>query len=242
MKTWWDGAEAECQRQKLDVSWENKRKVLGDILYKVRFPRMESEYFSRRVAMTDLLSDAEKVDVMLYHNTRKDVVPKYFPVSERMLEVMRCPQVSTSSSVYMNNKIAKLLFRVSKDSFLHGILVYGCKSGSCEYYLEVAVHGQIDIKVKGDVICCIKTKVLTSSHTKLYRIMFESSLQVEANKSYWVDLRMFGNINTYRGENDLSQVSYGVEKHVSIWNHYTNGPNKDRIETCHGQIPGLLLT
>ena len=235
-------AEAECQRQKLDVSWENKRKVLGDILYKVRFPQMESEYFSKQVAMTDLLSDAEKVDVMLYHTTRKEFVPKYFPVNERLLEVMRCRQVSTSSSVCMNNDTASLFFTVNHDSYLHGILVYGCKSGTCDYSLEVIVHDQSGVYYVEDyevehVLRRVKTKIHTSSHTKIYRIMFESTLHIEAHKSYWVVLKMFGKKNTYRGENDQMQVLYGAEKWVSFSNH-----SKENEETCYGQVPGLLLS
>ena len=234
-------AEAECQRQKLDVSWENKRKVLGDILYKVRFPQMQSEYFSKQVAMTDLLTDTEKVDVMLYHTTRREVVPKYFPVSERLLEVMRCRQVSTSSSVCMNNKVANLFFTVNLDSYLHGILVYGCKSGTCEYSLQAIVHDQSSYNMNNyvgeNLLRCVKTNIHTSSHTKMYRIMFESGLHVEARKSYWVVLKMFGKENTYRGENDQMQVSYGAYKCVSF-----NNQSKENKDTCYGQIPGLLLS
>ena len=229
-------AVSECQRQKLDVSWENKRKVLGDILYKVRFPRMESEYFSRQIATTNLLTDAEKVDVCLYHTSKKNIVPKHFPVSERILQVMRCGQASTTSSVCMNKKSASLAFLVSRDSLLHGILVYGCNSGSCEYSLEVTVQDTRHYNAKENLIRHVKTKIQTSSHTKVYRIMFEPSLHVEADKPYWICLDMRGNKNTYRGENEMSCVYYhGGKKYVNF------SHKGDSSDTCHGQIPGLLL-
>ena len=229
-------AEAECRRQTLDVSWENKRKVLGDILYKVRFPQMESEYFSRNIATTDLLSDAEKVDVMLYHTTRKDIVPKYFPVSDRALQVMRCGRVSAKSSVCMIARIPSLAFTVSHDSLLHGILVYGCNSGICEYSVKVNVR-DCAFNAAQNVLRCADTKINTSSHTKVYQIMFESSLPVKAHTNYWVFLDMYGNTNTYRGENEMNRVSYGVKKYANF-SHTT----RDGIDKCYGQIPGLLLS
>ena len=224
-------AENECKRQELDVSWENKRKVLGGILYKVRFPLMEYEYFCTRVAQTGLLSEEEKVDVFVFHVSKKEIVPKYFQVNERLLQVMRCDSAYTRRSVCMKDTYAMLGFAVSHDTWLHGFLVYGCSTGTCEYIVEVEVT-----ESSNKHSTCIKTKINTSSRTKVYPIMLESSLQLKAYARYVVSLEMTGNRKTYRGDNEKDLVSYGVGKLISF-NHKT--PQR---ETGLGQIPGLLLT
>ena len=226
-------AESECKRQTLNVSWENKRKVLGDILYKVRFPLMKRKYFTKKVATTDLLSDTEKLDVLMYLCS-KDIAPKYFQVNERIQQVVRCVPVSCTNSVPMKNRTASLRFKVSHPSLLHGILVYGCSSGSCEYSVKVCVR---DSSGK-TLICPVETKLNTTFKTRVYPVMLEYSLPVATNLICKVHLEMCGSENTYSAKGIQKQsVSYGAGKSVIF------GCLNDKAEdTCYGQIPGLLLT
>ena len=247
-------AESECQRQKLDVSWENKRKVLGDILYKVRFPLMESAYFTRKVATTDLLSDAEKEDLMSYHVTEKDIVPTYFEASERVVQVMRGIASTTYKAGIVNNHNKPTLgFKVSHDYLLHGILVFGCNAGTCTYRLRVKVgaHDNKTIERQLDTI------IDTSFDTEVYHIMFDTNLHVEADRLYVVCIDISGKRKTYRAENVKRIVPFGDGKTVAFFHSsddprivpfrdgmivtYSNSKEKDP-DTCFGQIPGLLLT
>ena len=49
--------EAECMRQNLPVTPENKRTVLGSMLTKIRFPLMTVEEFAQGPAQSGILSD-----------------------------------------------------------------------------------------------------------------------------------------------------------------------------------------
>ena len=226
-------AESECQRQKLDVSWENKRKVLGDILYKVRFPLMKSKYF-RQIATTDLLSDAEKADVTSYHTT-EDVLPKYFEASERVVQVMRCSASTTYKAGVVNSYNGLALgFEVSHDSLLHGILVFGCNAGTCTYKLKVTVRDHDNDTIERQ----FETKIDTSFDTKVYHIMLDTNLHLEADRYYVVNMQINGRRKTYRTENEMHIVQFGVGKTVAFFNSL-----EDKYpDTCFGQIPGLLLT
>ena len=247
-------AESECQRQKLDVSWENKRKVLGDLLYKVRFPLMESAYFISQVATTDLLSDAEKADLKSYHTTDKDTVPKHFDESERVVQVMRCTASTAYKAGVVNSYNGLALgFEVSHDSLLHGILVFGCNAGTCTYRLRVKVgaHDNKTIERQLDTI------IDTSFDTEVYHIMFDTNLHVEADRLYLVCIDISGKRKTYRAENVKRIVPFGDGKTVAFFHSsddprivpfrdgmivtYSNSKEKDP-DTCFGQIPGLLLT
>ena len=224
-------AESECKRQTLNVSWENKRKVLGDILYKVRFPLMKPKYFTKKVATADLLSDTEKVDVLMYHSS-KDIAPKIFQVNERIQQVMRCDSVT--SSVSMKYRTASLSFKVSHPSLLHGILVYGCSSGSCEYSVKVCVRNSSG----KNLIRPVETKINTTSDTNVYPVMLEYSLPVATNSNCKVHLEMDGNENTHSSVGiEKARVSYGAWKSVTFCRL-----NDKAEDTCYGQIPGLLLT
>ena len=51
----WSGAE--CARQGLTATPENKRSVLGQILTKIRFPLMTIEEFAQGPAQSGILTD-----------------------------------------------------------------------------------------------------------------------------------------------------------------------------------------
>ncbi|XP_051495771.1 BTB/POZ domain-containing protein 2 isoform X2 [Apus apus] len=59
-------AEAECQRQQLQVIPENKRKVLGKALSLIRFPLMTIEEFAAGPAQSGILTDREVVSLFLH--------------------------------------------------------------------------------------------------------------------------------------------------------------------------------
>ncbi|KAK3105637.1 hypothetical protein FSP39_002398 [Pinctada imbricata] len=64
--------DAECERQKLEVTWLNKRNVLGDLRFNIRFPVMEARYFTKHVASTDLLTFEEKVEISMYYTQQHE--------------------------------------------------------------------------------------------------------------------------------------------------------------------------
>uniref|UniRef100_A0A8C2QZA1 BTB domain-containing protein n=1 Tax=Capra hircus TaxID=9925 RepID=A0A8C2QZA1_CAPHI len=59
-------SEAECQRQQLQVTPENKRKVLGKALALIRFPLMTIEEFAAGPAQSGILVDREVVSLFLH--------------------------------------------------------------------------------------------------------------------------------------------------------------------------------
>ncbi|KAG8233417.1 hypothetical protein J437_LFUL013411 [Ladona fulva] len=59
-------SEAECGRQHLPPTPENRRSVLGRVLHLVRFPLMTVEEFAVGAAQSGLLTDREVVSLFLY--------------------------------------------------------------------------------------------------------------------------------------------------------------------------------
>ena len=60
----------ECKRQNVSLNSEVQRKILGRALDLIRFPLMTIEEFAQGPAQTDLLTDADKVQMFLYYVVR----------------------------------------------------------------------------------------------------------------------------------------------------------------------------
>ncbi|XP_060064966.1 BTB/POZ domain-containing protein 6-like [Ylistrum balloti] len=61
-------AKAECERQKLEKTPSNLHHVLGAILYNVRFPVMDHEFFLKEVCYDKVLPAEDVVQVINYHH------------------------------------------------------------------------------------------------------------------------------------------------------------------------------
>ena len=54
-------SEAECRRKKIEVNAKNKRAVIGDAMYQVRFLSMTSVEFGQNVSQSDMLTPEEMI-------------------------------------------------------------------------------------------------------------------------------------------------------------------------------------
>ncbi|XP_033726299.1 BTB/POZ domain-containing protein 6-like [Pecten maximus] len=96
-------SEAECRRQGLKETDTNRREVLGDILYTVRFPIMDHAYFRRNVVVTDILSANETRDIIRCHEDFARFSCK-FNKNKRPLKQIRV-QNKESEGEYIENYV-----------------------------------------------------------------------------------------------------------------------------------------
>ncbi|XP_046584869.1 BTB/POZ domain-containing protein 3-like [Haliotis rubra] len=75
-------AEAECKRQERDVTPAEKRTVLGQSLYLVRFPLMSQKLFVEKARGAGVLTDSEKVKI-LEHFTLTELPVEPFCTKKR---------------------------------------------------------------------------------------------------------------------------------------------------------------
>ncbi|XP_021348931.1 BTB/POZ domain-containing protein 6-like [Mizuhopecten yessoensis] len=59
-------AEKECIRKKIKKTGANKRVVLGNILYTIRFPIMSQDFFLDKVCTDKILTSDEIVDILMF--------------------------------------------------------------------------------------------------------------------------------------------------------------------------------
>ena len=90
----------ECQRLSIPLTVENKRKVLGDAFYSIRFPLMSMKEFTDEVAQSSFLSHEEVADMYIGFNSSFEsckvkfrTEPRAKPAHDLFQEpALRCPR------------------------------------------------------------------------------------------------------------------------------------------------------
>ena len=73
----------ECRRQKYQPTDENRRQILGPLLYLIRFPVMDVTYFTQKVSFREILSNDEAVSIFQYFHGEEQQLPNRFNRNER---------------------------------------------------------------------------------------------------------------------------------------------------------------
>ncbi|OWF55514.1 BTB/POZ domain-containing protein 6-like isoform X2 [Mizuhopecten yessoensis] len=79
-------AEAECKRQNLKITSDNKREVLGDILYTVRFPVMDKDFFLKEVCYHKVLPSDDAIQTINYQHHQEKVPGNKLNHTKRKIE------------------------------------------------------------------------------------------------------------------------------------------------------------
>ncbi|KAK3106118.1 hypothetical protein FSP39_013095 [Pinctada imbricata] len=251
--------DAECGRQQLTETWENRRKLLGKVIFNIRFPLMDSKYFAKEISDFGLLTDKEKVVIMNYFllgipNTRSS-----FNYKERCFgnskKVTLSPTYASrdwgtqtsgdwgtqasrdwgACDWISSGKKDEIIFQTIHDSKLFGISLYS----SYEYTVQITVK---------DSDRCIHNRkyAVSNSETEMHEIRFESPVNIEAHKSYRVELLMRGAKS--RGKQNYirkrSSDESSSEDELLIRGAKSRSLSRSlfgKIKSFDGQIPGLLL-
>ena len=60
-------AEKACLDQSLEGTGENKRKVLRDIIYEIRFPLLSQDFFSEHISEKGILEEADEIKILKHY-------------------------------------------------------------------------------------------------------------------------------------------------------------------------------
>ena len=112
----------ECQRLSIPLTVENKRKVLGDAFYSIRFPLMSMKEFTAEVAQSSFLSHEEVANMYIGFNSSFESCKVKFPTEPRAKPVhdlfeepaLRCSRFE--SNALRPNLLAEALAEQSTDS------------------------------------------------------------------------------------------------------------------------------
>ncbi|KAL4233093.1 BTB/POZ domain-containing protein 3 [Mactra antiquata] len=247
--TW---ANAECRRQKKQPTDQNRRQVLGKLLYYIRFPIMDVTYFTQKVSLGSLLSHDENLSIFQYFHGEEQQLPNRFSRSERhrvprnlseniepVMLTSRSPShgrvhrfALTDGQWKQNGPPDAISFTVSSPIVLYGAEVYGVAAGKETYSLKIFVYDDItreEIR-KND------SSLFTNSIKQTYDVYLTRPLRIPARRVFTVMVLMKGN-PTHKGvDGEKVHIVDGVQFEFTDSNRSSNGTD------CNvGQIAGLLF-
>ena len=176
-----------CQDQNLPVNDENIRKVLGELLYLVRFPIMEQTYFTENVSKIKLLTVDELLKV--YQSFDDDEVDM-FSTKRRSIEHLifsRCDDKTNNLSSREMSEVNDCLdFTTHGGLSMLGINLFGSSSYSGKHDINLT------ILKSSEVLRSINTCLYSTMGQEIYPVMFDKPLRVKGNTRYRIQLNMKG--------------------------------------------------
>lgn len=176
-------SEVECQRKLWQPNADNKRKVLGDALFLIRFPLMTIEEFAVNVAQSGLLTDKEMVNLFIYYTvSSKPSVP--FSIEPRCCITGEECAVNrfqrTECRWGYSGTSDRIRFLTDRPIFVIGFGLFGSIHGPSEYNvcIEIIHTGS------GNVLAKNTTSFLSDGSDSIFRVMFQHPVEIAQNTNY----------------------------------------------------------
>jgi hypothetical protein len=206
-------SEVQCEQKNLTPTAENKKSVMGDAIYAIKYLSMSQKDFAQHVSKSGLFSDKELVSIYGTFNGL-DSALEWSPSKRKPpLKITKIShknvQFNRFKSCYVNGwqddswEPDRLCFSVSKDALFHGTHLFGGNKGSV-YDVTLEVKGA---KVSGEY-----STLSTGNGGWLYGfvVMLESPIVIEANEVVILTARIKGPYSGSGTEGKMSVECHGV--------------------------------
>ncbi|XP_051893481.1 BTB/POZ domain-containing protein 2-like isoform X2 [Pristis pectinata] len=234
-------AEAECQRQQLQLTPENKRKVLGKALSLIRFPLMTIEEFAAGPAQSGILTDREVVSLFLHFTVNPKPRVEFIDRPRCCLRGKECSinrfQQVESRWGYSGTS-DRIRFTVNRRIFVVGFGLYG------------SIHGPTDYQVNIQIIHTDSNTILGQNDTgfscdgssNTFRVMFKEPVEILPNVNYTASATLKGPDSHY-GTKGLRKVIHESPttgtKTVFTFCYAAGNNNGTSVED--GQVPEIIF-
>ena len=243
-------ATEQCRRKDIDVTDENIREILGELLFLIRFPNMGMECFTELVSTSDILKDDEKVAIyQQMSRSYSRLTPTFdragsvfhatalFSSNPRELvdihRASRFQEVAGSTfDFWLNdNSTDAISFSCSRDLRLVGVSVF------CPF-MEGTLKGTVAL-FDASNRCVARSGSLDIAYNdrKVHDVKFKRSVEIVKGKWYTVEQRMQG-AKSYLGREGCRQV---VCKTVTFTFRRSPIDGND-TDIDSGQLPVLLYS
>ncbi|KAG5847885.1 hypothetical protein ANANG_G00130970 [Anguilla anguilla] len=230
-------AESEAQRQQLQPTAENKRRVLGRALTLIRFPLMTIEEF----AASSILTDREVVSLFLHFTVNPKPRVEFIDRPRCCLRGKECSITrfgQVESRWGYSGTSDRIRFSVNRRIFVVGFGLYG------------SIHGPTDYQVNIQIIHTDSNTVLGQNDTgfscdglpSTFRVMFKEPVEILPNVNYTACATLKGPDSHY-GTKGMRKVTHesaasGVKTCFTFC--YAAG-NNNGTSVEDGQIPEVIF-
>ena len=208
----------QCLKRSIEASSENKRRMIGNVIYEVRMLSMTEEEFLNCVASSGLLSKEEiflVVDKLKGINITKNEPEFKWILGKRQIYSTQLKYVTRFSSgdikppstawTYGNtSKPDKLSFSFDRSVNLHGVRMFGDANNST-YSIDLDIHGTT---VSGSY-----TSELMDHGIYGYDVIFPTPVVIEPNTFVTITATIAGP-NSYYGNNVMLPTLFQVVNNI----------------------------
>ncbi|KAL5008067.1 hypothetical protein ScPMuIL_013648 [Solemya velum] len=235
-------AEAECERKGVTTNDDNIRHAMGNLIYLVRFLRMNSDMFAQNVATNDILTTKEVSWIFRFHHHAIGDIGQFSNKTGRPcfrrtgdIDIVRCIRLQQHPGSqwwgYSRGLPDGISFTVTRPVLFCGIVLYGCRTTKSQYEISINLTDSSDTQLLSDDM-----RVETNPDVPTFDILFRKKIELEQNKQYNICVSIKGE-RSYFGE--LGRQSVTTEGVTFSFTNYTGSGNETNVE--QGQIPGLLF-
>ncbi|XP_051979516.1 BTB/POZ domain-containing protein 2a isoform X3 [Xyrauchen texanus] len=234
-------AEAEAQRQQLQPTPENKRRVLGKALSLIRFPLMTIEEFAAGPAQSGILADREVVSLFLHFTVNPKPHVEFIDRPRCCLRGKEC-SITRFSQVESrwgySGTSDRIRFSVNRRIFVVGFGLYG------------SIHGPTDYQVNIQIIHTDSNTVLGQNDTgfscdgtaSTFRVMFKEPVEILPSVNYIACTTLKGPDSHY-GTKGMRKVTHEAPttgtKTCFTFCYAAGNNNGTSVED--GQIPEVIF-
>lgn len=207
-------SDHQCKMQGLESTSENRRLVLGNAVYQVRYLTMTQKEFADNVSKTDLL---DKDEVIAIFQMLSGVTPSNKELQEtfsrciqgkprQLKPTERCSrftqdQIRTSKTLggwqYTSGHPDILSFSVDKDIYFHGVRLFGSLGHNSRYNVELSFS---NVKINEKYYSERKNTLIPG-----FDVLLQSPVVVKKGQWYEISALIQGN-GSYYGERGVSSV------------------------------------
>uniref|UniRef100_A0A8C1SHY6 BTB (POZ) domain containing 2b n=2 Tax=Cyprinus carpio TaxID=7962 RepID=A0A8C1SHY6_CYPCA len=234
-------AEAEAHRQQLQLTPENKRRVLGKALKLIRFPLMTIEEFAAGPAQSAILTDREVVSLFLHFTVNPKPRVEFIDRPRCCLRGKECSITrfgQVESRWGYSGTSDRIRFSVNRRIFIVGFGLYG------------SIHGPTDYQVNIQILHTDSNTVLGQNDTgfscdgsaSTFRVMFKEPVEVLPNVNYTACATLKGPDSHYgtKGMRKVTHESSGSGTKTCFTFCYAAG-NNNGTSVEDGQIPEVIF-
>ena len=239
-------AKAECSRKRPDLdpeAVEDKRKVLGRAMNKIRFPAMSITDFADTVATSGILNLQETNDLFLHFTAKQKPSVEYDFKPRRGLDIQSCGRFR--SSAYRSNqwryrgRTDAIQFCVDKRVFIVGFGLYGSSNGSSDYTAKIELRAGHSAggTASARLLASNTQQFFSDGSSNTFQVFFDQPVQVEPDCHYVASAVLDGAELSYFGQEGMSEVTVGnITFQFQCSSESTNGTGVQG-----GQIPELIF-
>ena len=228
-------AGRECQRLSIPLTVENKRRVLGDAFYTIRFPLMSMKEFTDDVAQSSFLSHEEVANMYIGYNSNFQSCNIRFPTEPRAEPAQdtafRCPRFESTAlrpkceAVAPQQSIVK--FKVKHPISLKGVALFSAVTQSSAQLCKVELRDN-----NGSVLAIHQADLVKHYNSDTHDIFFPTGITLQSDVMYSITSASEEILERY-GEGPISEITC---EGVDFEFFEDSGDEEDK-----GQIPELLF-